>query len=70
MQAWVDLKVVQWAFAHQNSNVCDINKEYKCSVVIPRETRYKPTALSYSDQEILVNFDDEKYYTLFLVRWS
>jgi hypothetical protein len=69
MQSWVDLKTVQWAYAHQNSNVCDVNKEYKCSVVIPRETRYKPT-YEYNDQEILMNFEDEKYLTLFLLRWS
>lgn len=69
MQAWVDLKTVQWAYAHQNSNVCDVNKEYKCSVVTPRETRYKSTFV-YDDQEILMNFEDEKYLTLFLLRWS
>jgi hypothetical protein len=70
MQAWVDLKLVQWAYAHHNSNVCDVNKDYKCSVVIPRETRYKSTAQFYDDQEILMNFEDEKYLTLFLLRFS
>lgn len=67
MQVWVDLKLVQWAYAHQ-SNI-DINKVYKCSVVTPREVRYGET-FTTEDREILMNFENENYHTLFLLRWS
>lgn len=69
MQAWVNLKTVQWAYAHQNANVCDINKEYRCSVVRPSEVRCSKT-FTDKDREILMNFENEHYYTLFVLRWS
>ncbi len=71
MIAWVDLKTLQWAYAH--NHVEDVNTKYGCSVVRPTETRYKTNttqAFIDNDKEILMNFNSEKHLTMFILRWT
>lgn len=84
MQEWVDLTTVQWAFAHsqqyqspefpngykglENAFGFTVVKDSSGSV-----TRYYSKTRKFytdADRQILLDFADEKYLTMFLLRWT
>ncbi len=76
MQEWVDLKIVQWAYAHaQNySGTSKLEEKFGFSVVIGPTgsvVRYKPDGnYTLDDRQILIDFKNERCLTVFLLRWS
>lgn len=79
MQEWVDLKTVQWAYAHASGlslSPVDFEKAFGFSTVTgPNGTvtrYYSETRKFYTDEDrqILLEFKSELHLTKFLLRWS
>jgi len=76
MKKWVDLKIVQWAYAHSQHFSSTSKLEEKFGfVVVSGPTgsilRYNPDGnYTIDDRQILIDFKDEKCLTMFLLRWS
>jgi len=84
MQEWVDLKTVQWAYAHSQKyqspefpkGHAGIENAFGFKVVTDLSgsvTRYYSSTRKFytdEDRQILVDFKDEKCLTMFLLRWS
>ncbi len=83
MEIWVDLPVIQWAYAHEREFIVPgewdgkigsgLEKAFRFKIVQGKVTRYRPDSryMSYdTDRQILVEFDDEEAYTWFMLRWT
>ena len=76
MQEWIDLKTVQWAYAHsqQYSGPSNLEEKYgfrAVSSAAGTKVRYTPNGnYTIDDRQILIDFKDEKCLTMFLLRWS
>lgn len=84
MEVWVDLPVVQWAYAHAQqyrsaefpSSCQGLEAQYQCRPVrgpTGSILRIRPghrATGSDADRQILMKFEDERALTVFLLRWT
>lgn len=85
MEVWVDLKTVQWAYAHCQQYAAPtsiehytrgIEREFRFAVVrekngcIVRHRLDRNITGMDEDKEILLDFEDEQAHLWFMLRWS
>ena len=79
MEAWVDLTTVQWAYAHDHQYSSEehpkpfegLEKTFGFTVVKgPYGSITRHNENGNNNRQILCDFVDENYLTMFLLRWT